>query len=50
MNYFLIALFSVFSPTFYNEVMGKFSKTEKLKEWEFSYIHLLESTVNISLC
>lgn len=33
MNDILIALFSVFSPTFYNEVMGKFSKTEKLKEW-----------------
>lgn len=43
-------VFCFFSPTFYNEVMGKFSKTEKLKEWELSYIHLLESTVNISLC
>lgn len=39
---FLIALFSFFfPPKFYNEMMGKFSKIEKLKEWELSYIHLL---------
>ena len=43
MNDFLNSIvFFIFSPTkIYNEMMGKFSKIEKLKGWELSYIHLL---------
>lgn len=39
-----------FCPIFYDEVMGTFSNREKLKECEHTYIHLLESTINILPC
>lgn len=37
------------SPTFYDDVMGRFAKTEKLEEYKHPYLHLLEHTMTVLL-